>query len=161
MDTEKGSIKLVEANTAAQRAMPECLQGLSQDELQALEKKLLRKVDARLLPTMIIIYIMNYLDRFVALSADGLDSLLILSCRNAIGAARLGGLEEDLNLGPNEFQVRGAIQYAGNRLAFLTPGSASRPASPSFSSVTSSCKSLPTCFSTKSAAQPRICRPAW
>lgn len=84
---ETSSLKL-EAAVATDRGMPECLRHMSQEELNNLEKGLLRKVDRRLLPMMIIIYIMNYLDR------------------NAIGAARLAGLEEDLNLGPNEFQVR-------------------------------------------------------
>lgn len=32
---------------------------------------------------------------------------------NAIGAARLGGMEDDLNLKPNEFQVSG---YGGDGL---------------------------------------------
>jgi hypothetical protein len=45
------------------RPLPPILQGKSPEELKALEKRLLRKVDMRLLPTMILIYIMNYLDR--------------------------------------------------------------------------------------------------
>jgi hypothetical protein len=45
------------------RPLPMVLAGKSPEELKALEKKLLRKVDRRLLPTMILIYIMNYLDR--------------------------------------------------------------------------------------------------
>ncbi|WYZ34027.1 hypothetical protein EsH8_I_000303 [Colletotrichum jinshuiense] len=44
------------------RELPELLRGLSEEELKALEKKLIRKVDLRMLPTMILIYIMNYLD---------------------------------------------------------------------------------------------------
>ena len=43
--------------------LPEILRKFSEEELRVLEKKLLRKVDLRLLPTMILIYIMNYLDR--------------------------------------------------------------------------------------------------
>jgi hypothetical protein len=42
---------------------PEALQPLSDEELTALEKRLRRKIDLRLLPCMILIYIMNYLDR--------------------------------------------------------------------------------------------------
>lgn len=45
------------------RPLPLILQGLSSEEFKALEKRVLRKVDMRLLPTMILIYIMNYLDR--------------------------------------------------------------------------------------------------
>ncbi|KAK1527057.1 TNA1 is necessary for nicotinic acid import into the cell [Colletotrichum costaricense] len=69
-----------------ERELPELLRDLSEEELKSLEKKLIRKVDLRMLPTMILIYIMNYLDR------------------NAIGSARLGGLEKDLGLTGNEFQ---------------------------------------------------------
>lgn len=46
--------------------LPPLLQGLSPEEIKVLEKKLLRKVDIRLMPTLIIIYIMNYLDRYVS-----------------------------------------------------------------------------------------------
>ena len=35
--------------------LPEVLRGLSPEELKALEKKLVRKIDIRLLPTMILI----------------------------------------------------------------------------------------------------------
>ncbi|KAJ0359083.1 hypothetical protein COL154_008633 [Colletotrichum chrysophilum] len=45
------------------RPLPELLRDLSEDELKDLERKLIRKVDMRMLPTMILIYIMNYLDR--------------------------------------------------------------------------------------------------
>lgn len=43
--------------------LPPLLRGLSPEELKACERGLLRKLDARLMPTMILIYIMNYLDR--------------------------------------------------------------------------------------------------
>ena len=52
---------------------------------KALEKKLLRKVDIRMM-ILIVVYMMNYLDR------------------NNAGAARLRGFEEDLGLkGTNQF----------------------------------------------------------
>ena len=47
----------------------------------------MRKIDLRLLPMVILMYIMNYLDR------------------NTIAAARLAGLEEDLRLSSTEFNV--------------------------------------------------------
>ncbi|ROT43180.1 MFS general substrate transporter [Sodiomyces alkalinus F11] len=49
----------------------------------------------RLLPMLTLMYIMNYLDR------------------NVIGAARLGGLEKDLNLGPHEFQICVSVLFVG------------------------------------------------
>ncbi|KAG7043118.1 hypothetical protein JMJ77_0002829 [Colletotrichum scovillei] len=78
-----------------ERELPELLRDLSEEELKSLEKKLIRKVDLRMLPTMILIYIMNYLDR------------------NAIGSARLGGLEKALGLTGNEFQTCVSILFVG------------------------------------------------
>jgi len=45
------------------RELPPLLRDLSPEELDACEKRLRRKIDLRLLQTLIIIYIMNYLDR--------------------------------------------------------------------------------------------------
>lgn len=50
-------------STAVVRPLPASLQGMSDEGFHALEKRLVRKIDRRLLPPLIIIYIMNYLDR--------------------------------------------------------------------------------------------------
>lgn len=52
-----------------------------------MERKLVRKIDFRLLVMTFAMYVLNYLDR------------------NNIASAKLGGLEEDLGLQGNEFQV--------------------------------------------------------
>jgi len=44
--------------------LPTLLAHLSPEELKQIEKRLVRKTDIRLLPTMTLIYILNYLDRF-------------------------------------------------------------------------------------------------
>ncbi|KAI0723106.1 MFS general substrate transporter [Earliella scabrosa] len=59
-----------------------------------LEKKLLRKLDARM-SILIVIYILNYIDR------------------NNASAARLRGFEEDLNLKGREFDTLLSILYVG------------------------------------------------
>ncbi|KAJ7364887.1 MFS general substrate transporter [Mycena albidolilacea] len=51
------------------------------------ERKLVRKLDSRLLPTIFLIYIMNYIDR------------------NGITTARLKGLEQDLGLSDLQYNV--------------------------------------------------------
>ncbi|KZW03755.1 MFS general substrate transporter [Exidia glandulosa HHB12029] len=61
---------------------------------KALEKKLLRKVDARML-ILILAYMMNYLDR------------------NNAGAARLRGFEDDLGLTGQQFPTLLSILYVG------------------------------------------------
>jgi len=43
--------------------LPSTLQGLSKEEIRVLEKKLVRRIDLRLLPMLVIMYILNYLDR--------------------------------------------------------------------------------------------------
>ena len=67
--------------------MPSFLVGLSAEERQAVEKKLVRKVDIRLLIMMVVMYILNYLDR------------------NNIAAAKLAGREKSLKLTGDQYQV--------------------------------------------------------
>merc|ERR1712070_313008 len=57
------------------------------------EQKLIRKLDIRILPMIMWMYLMSFMDRVI------------------IGAARLYGVEEDLNLGPNEFQLAVSILF--------------------------------------------------
>lgn len=83
--------------------LPESLRHLTQEELKALDKRVIRKVDLRLLPMMAFIYILNFLDR------------------NNIASARLGSLEEDLNLQGNQYQVCISILFVGYIL-FQIPG---------------------------------------
>ncbi|KAF5321693.1 hypothetical protein D9619_000309 [Psilocybe cf. subviscida] len=61
---------------------------------KALEKKLLRKIDLRM-SVLIVIYILNYIDR------------------NNAGAARLRGFEADLGLHGTEFATLLSILYVG------------------------------------------------
>jgi hypothetical protein len=67
--------------------MPACLANLSLEERDWMEKKLVRKIDTRLLIMMVVMYILNYLDR------------------NNIASAKLAGLEKDLNLKGEQYQV--------------------------------------------------------
>ncbi len=67
---------------------PELVRNLTTEERQAAEKRLVRRIDRRLLPMLILMYIMNYLDR------------------NNIAAARLAGLEADLKLTGTQYSVR-------------------------------------------------------
>ena len=45
-------------------AMPPLLHCLTDAERDALEKRLVRKLDIRLMPMSVLIYILNYLDRY-------------------------------------------------------------------------------------------------
>lgn len=60
-----------------------------------LEKKLLRKIDMRLMPLLMLIYVLNYLDR------------------NNIATARLGTLEEDIGLAGTQYNTIISIFFVG------------------------------------------------
>ncbi|KAH8432305.1 uncharacterized protein LDX57_009944 [Aspergillus melleus] len=74
---------------------PQYVRDLSPEERRRAEKKLVRKVDLRLMIVTFVMYVMNYLDR------------------NNFAAARLAGLEKDLNLKGNQFQVTVSILFIG------------------------------------------------
>ncbi|KAI8629922.1 major facilitator superfamily domain-containing protein [Xylariaceae sp. FL1651] len=74
---------------------PEIIARLTPDQRIELEKRLVRKVDLRLLPMIIIMYILNYIDR------------------NNIAAAKLAGLPQDLHLEGNQFQTAVSILFVG------------------------------------------------
>ncbi|KAF3021462.1 hypothetical protein E8E14_009024 [Neopestalotiopsis sp. 37M] len=76
---------------------PAIIANMTPERRQELEKHLRKKIDLRLLPTMIIMYIMNYIDR------------------NNIAAAKLAHLERDLGLpsGSTEYQTAVSILFVG------------------------------------------------
>ncbi|KAI0766995.1 MFS general substrate transporter [Fomes fomentarius] len=67
---------------------------LAQDVRPAAERRLVRLLDFRLLPTIIVIFLMNYIDRV------------------AVTAARLKGLEQDLGLSDIQYETVLAVLYA-------------------------------------------------
>ncbi|CAK7898350.1 high-affinity nicotinic acid transporter [[Candida] anglica] len=75
--------------------LPESLISLSPEEFADLEKKTRWKIDLRILPMLVFIYILNYLDR------------------NNIATARLAGLEEDIGLKGSEYQTCISILFVG------------------------------------------------
>lgn len=75
--------------------LPPTLASLSQDDIDVLEKKFVRRIDIRMLPMLMLLYILNYLDR------------------NNIATARLGGLEKELNLHSVQYQTAVSILFVG------------------------------------------------
>ena len=71
----------------SQREPPPLIKYLTTEDRAALERRLVRKIDRRLLPMIILMYIMNYLDR------------------NNIASARLQGLQKDLGMDDTQYQV--------------------------------------------------------
>lgn len=67
-------------------------------EEKAVEKKLRRKIDSLIMPMVMTVYLLNYIDR------------------NNYAAARLQGLEDDLGLVGNQYQVGLSILFVGYTL---------------------------------------------
>lgn len=77
------------------RAPPPYVSSLPSEERRRAERELVRKIDMRLIPPIVAMYILNYIDR------------------NAIASARLGGLEEDLNLQGSEYETAISVLFIG------------------------------------------------
>ncbi|KFY20191.1 hypothetical protein V491_03919, partial [Pseudogymnoascus sp. VKM F-3775] len=98
LDSEKHPPPYVQSTPTGgvRRVIPPALvAAMSLERRAEAEKALVRKIDIRLMPMIVLMYIMNYLDR------------------NNIAAARLGALEEDLNLRDNEYATCISILFVG------------------------------------------------
>jgi len=74
---------------------PPLVAAMSAEERVEAEARMRRKIDTRLLPMIILMYIMNYLDR------------------NNIAAVRLAGLQDELNLTSVQYQTTVSILFVG------------------------------------------------
>jgi hypothetical protein len=87
-------------------APPPSVAQLSRQERIAAETKLKRKIDFRLLPILVIMYILSGFTSHALLIPDYLD-------RNAIASTRLAGITQDLNLVGDQFQTAVSILFVG------------------------------------------------
>ncbi|KAI0753066.1 MFS general substrate transporter [Daedaleopsis nitida] len=99
-DKSQAAVERLEVTPSPPLAVPEyCHEALSDGQLlvhdirPAAERRLVRKLDMRLLPTIVLIYAMNYIDRA------------------SITSARLQGLPEDLGLSDIQYDTILAILY--------------------------------------------------
>lgn len=74
---------------------PPLVAAMSAEERATAEAKMRKKIDTRLLPMIILMYVMNYLDR------------------NNIAAVRLAGLQSELNLSSVQYQTTVSILFVG------------------------------------------------
>ncbi len=65
------------------------------EEERRIERRVRRKIDLRIMPVVILVFLMNYIDR------------------NNYAAARLQGLEADLHLVGNEYQTGLSVLFVG------------------------------------------------
>lgn len=73
--------------TARGSELPDILRQYTDIELRAMEKSIVRRLDIRILPCLVMLFILNILDR------------------NTIANARLGGLEDELGMSDSQYQT--------------------------------------------------------
>lgn len=96
IDNEKEvALEHLETTVGTTNAVPDILCNHTPEQLVALEKRLVRKIDIRALPILIILFLLNVLDR------------------NAIANARLGGLEDSLRIDDVQYQTAVMVLWAG------------------------------------------------
>jgi MFS family permease len=84
---------------------------LTEEEL-VIEKKLRRKIDSLIMPLVILVYLMNYIDRSVhTLRLCTSQILTDIFTSNNYAAARLQGLEKDLHLVGSQYQTGLSILF--------------------------------------------------
>ena len=82
------------------------------DFTQAEEKKLVRKIDLFLLPTIWLMYLLSYIDRtkygFILLCLAHFQiylGLIYLRSARSIGNAKIAGLQKDLHLSSGQYSI--------------------------------------------------------
>ncbi|KAK8123986.1 MFS general substrate transporter [Apiospora kogelbergensis] len=76
-------------------ATPESLRDMTDDDLQKLETKMVRKVDFVILPIITVLYILNFVDR------------------SALAASKVYGITKDLNMSERDFATAISILFVG------------------------------------------------
>ncbi|KAL4981492.1 major facilitator superfamily domain-containing protein [Aspergillus falconensis] len=91
--TAEGQVQVLPPTNDAR--MPESLRTLSPDDYGALHKKVVRKIDTLVLPTIGILYILNYIDR------------------QNLASAKLQGIMDDLSMTTQQFATAVSILFVG------------------------------------------------
>ncbi|KAL5114255.1 hypothetical protein ACEQ8H_007864 [Pleosporales sp. CAS-2024a] len=94
-DIAQAAIDRHNASSGGKLVLPPLVAAMSQERRIAAEARMRRKIDTRLLPMIILMYIMNYLDR------------------NNIAAVRLAGLQDELGLSSVQYQTTVSILFVG------------------------------------------------
>ncbi|KAJ5041159.1 uncharacterized protein L3040_005710 [Drepanopeziza brunnea f. sp. 'multigermtubi'] len=94
-NSETGTASAAGGSARPRREAPEFIRSMAPEVRAATELRLRKKLDLRIMPMIVLMYIMNYLDR------------------NNIAAAKLAGIITDLNLSDVEFQTTVSILFVG------------------------------------------------
>ncbi|KAH6879505.1 putative pantothenate transporter [Thelonectria olida] len=89
------NVSTAEGQVDVSTRRPASLEDVTEDELNALNTALVRKIDLFILPTIGILYILNYIDR------------------QNLAAAKLQGITEDLHMNTEQFATAVSILFVG------------------------------------------------
>lgn len=78
-----------------------------------LERRFVHKLDRTILPFIMIMYLLSYMDRYFAFMHPFVVSSMLTGCRSNMGNVRKIGLEEDLGLSSNQYAWASASFYFG------------------------------------------------
>lgn len=108
------SVEVVKPLALQQLPLPRELASYEIEDIIKLEKQLVQKLDSYLLPAVILLFLMNILDRWVvsALRLHINHSLLNLP-RNNIANAKIAGLPQTLGISNNQYNTCLMIFYVG------------------------------------------------
>ena len=100
---------------------PDPDEGCSQEEKDRIDKKMLWKLDMKLIPWLCLIYLVAFLDRTLLSCCPTTLHALIAAGTN-IGNAKLAGLPEDLHLTANGSQYNAALTLFFISYSLFEPG---------------------------------------
>jgi MFS family permease len=72
---------------------------------RAAERRLLRKLDVRIMPVLWILYLVNFIDRYVPTATSMTGTIIDVLFRANIGNAKIQGMEKELHLIGQRFNI--------------------------------------------------------
>jgi len=116
---EKASVDMIDrvetAHTQGLTRMeaPELVRNMSPEERAHAEKVLVRKIDFRLMPMLVLMYIIPTISEYCYIANPISRYILNYLDRNNIASARLAGLESDLALTSSQYETSVSILFVG------------------------------------------------
>ena len=118
LEKDAANLDSVPGADAAQKALFLEFANKDEDWKKDMDKKLVRKIDVRLLPILVILYLLNFLDRSVLQYLRGITirvvRLMFFDSAN-LSQARQGDLERDLDMHGSDFNLATSIFFVGMR----------------------------------------------
>lgn len=120
LEKDAANLDSVPGADATQKAL--FLEFANKDDVwkKEMDKKLVRKIDVRLLPILVVLYLLNFLDRLVLSPVSQSEWLRLTFVNSAnLSQARQGDLERDLDMHGSDFNLATSIFFVGMRPIYI------------------------------------------